>query len=70
MLIVYLVWWLSRKYNYENGDRMTEATAEDTELAVAYLHGNLQPMHDARYTVHWSDNIQLSLFNRDSDFKC
>jgi hypothetical protein len=39
------------------GDVMTKASMKKTELAVACLHGNLQPTHDASYTVRWTDNI-------------
>lgn len=44
------------------GDVMTKATMEDTALAVSCLHGNLQPMHDANYTVHRTQHSQ-SLLN-------
>jgi hypothetical protein len=33
-------------------DAMANTTTDSTELAAACIHGNIQPMHGASYTVH------------------
>jgi hypothetical protein len=33
-------------------DAMANTTMDGTELTAACIHGNIQPMHGASYTVH------------------